>query len=43
MVLILGIDPGSRYCGYGLLEIQKKRIIAAGCDVIDVSREKDIL
>ncbi|MDI9529279.1 MAG: crossover junction endodeoxyribonuclease RuvC [Candidatus Cloacimonadota bacterium] len=42
-MLILGIDPGSRYCGYGLLEIQKKRIIAAGCDVIDVSREKDIL
>jgi len=31
---ILGIDPGSQNCGYGILEIEKRKIIAAGCDVI---------
>jgi len=33
-VIIIGIDPGSRVCGYGLLETQKRSIIAAGCDAI---------
>lgn len=33
---ILGIDPGSRFCGYGLLETEKRKIVAAGCDVIKV-------
>ncbi len=42
-MLILGIDPGSRFCGYGLLEIQKRAILAAGCDVVDISRQKDLL
>jgi crossover junction endodeoxyribonuclease RuvC len=42
-VVILGIDPGSRYCGYGLLEVQGRRIVAAGCDVINMAREKDLL
>ncbi len=35
-MIILGIDPGSRYCGYGLIEIQNNRIQAAGCDVIKI-------
>lgn len=35
-MIILGIDPGSINCGYGLIEVQKRRIIAAGCDVIKV-------
>jgi crossover junction endodeoxyribonuclease RuvC len=37
-VIILGIDPGSRYCGYGLIEMQDRRVIAAGCDIVDVTR-----
>jgi crossover junction endodeoxyribonuclease RuvC len=35
-VILLGIDPGSRICGYGLIEAQGKAITAVGCDVIDV-------
>ena len=35
-MIILGIDPGSLNCGYGILQIEKRRIIAAGCDVIQV-------
>lgn len=38
-MMIVGIDPGSRYCGYGLLQIEGRKVIAAGCDVIDVTRE----
>ena len=36
-MIILGIDPGSRFCGYGVLEIHKRKIVAAGCDVIKIS------
>ena len=35
-MIILGIDPGSRTCGYGLLEINKNKIIAAGCGSINI-------
>lgn len=42
-MIILGIDPGSRFCGYGLLEVQGRKIVAAGCEVINVMREKDLL
>ncbi len=42
-MIILGIDPGSRFCGYGLLEVQGRRIVAAGCEVINTIREKDLL
>jgi len=35
-LIILGIDPGSRFCGYGLLEIENNKIVAAGCNVISV-------
>lgn len=37
-MMIVGIDPGSRFCGYGLLQTEGRKIIAAGCDVIDVTR-----
>ncbi len=40
--MILGIDPGSRYCGYGLLEIEHRKVIAAGCDVIELVKEPDL-
>ena len=33
-MIILGIDPGSRYCGYGILQCHRRKIVAAGCDVI---------
>ncbi|MCK4957620.1 MAG: crossover junction endodeoxyribonuclease RuvC [Candidatus Cloacimonetes bacterium] len=36
-MIILGIDPGSLNCGYGLLQVQKRRIVAAGSDVVKVS------
>lgn len=32
-MLILGIDPGTRFCGWGLLQIENKKIVAAGCGV----------
>ncbi|MDI3503071.1 MAG: crossover junction endodeoxyribonuclease RuvC [Candidatus Cloacimonadota bacterium] len=38
-MMIVGIDPGSRYCGYGLIQLEHRKVIAAGCDVFDVSRE----
>ncbi len=36
-MIILGIDPGSLNCGYGILQIEKRRIVAAGCDVVQVN------
>ncbi len=41
-MIIIGIDPGSRYCGYGLIQMEGRRVLAAGCDVIDVTREKEL-
>lgn len=38
-MIIIGIDPGSRYCGYGLIEMEGRKVLAAGCEAIDVSRE----
>lgn len=42
-MIILGIDPGSRFCGYGLLELDNNRVVAAGCEVIRLVQEKDLL
>lgn len=36
-MIILGIDPGSLNVGYGILQVEKNRIIAAGCDTIKIS------
>jgi len=36
-LIILGIDPGSLNVGYGILQVEKHRIIAAGCDTIKIS------
>lgn len=33
---IIGIDPGSRFCGYGLIVLQGRKIVQAGCDVIKI-------
>jgi len=41
-VIIIGLDPGSRYCGYGLLQIEDRKILAAGCDVLDVTKGKTL-
>ncbi|MDD2227820.1 MAG: crossover junction endodeoxyribonuclease RuvC [Candidatus Cloacimonetes bacterium] len=41
-MIIIGIDPGSRYCGYGLIQMEGRKVLAAGCDVIDVSKEKTL-
>lgn len=36
-MIILGIDPGSQNVGYGILQLENKIIVAAGCDVIKVN------
>jgi len=41
-VIIIGLDPGSRYCGYGLLQIEDRKSLAAGCDVLDVTKGKTL-
>ena len=33
-MIILGIDPGSRKCGYGVLHTEKNKILAAGHGII---------
>lgn len=41
-MIILGIDPGSINCGYGLLEIENRKIVAAGCDVVKLDPNTDL-
>jgi crossover junction endodeoxyribonuclease RuvC len=41
-VIILGIDPGTKNCGYGILELQGRKILAAGCDVIKVDSSLEL-
>jgi len=36
-LIILGIDPGSYNVGYGILQVEKRKIIAAGCDTIVIN------
>ncbi len=36
-MIILGIDPGSHNCGYGILQVENRKIVAAGCDVIKIN------
>ena len=33
-MILMGIDPGSRKCGYGILHIERNKIIAAGSGII---------
>jgi crossover junction endodeoxyribonuclease RuvC len=35
-MILVGIDPGSRKCGYGILHIEKYKIIAAGYGIINL-------
>ncbi len=37
-MIILGIDPGSYNLGYGVLEIEKRKIVAAGCDALNLKK-----
>lgn len=34
---IIGFDPGTRFCGYGIIQAEKRNILAAGCDVIKLN------
>ena len=36
-MIILGIDPGSLNVGYGILQVEKRKIVAAGCDSIRIN------
>lgn len=38
-MILMGIDPGSRKCGYGILHIDKYKIIAAGCGIIKLNEK----
>ena len=38
-MIILGIDPGSYNVGYGILQVEKRKVIAAGCDTIEVKQK----
>ena len=35
-MILMGIDPGSRKCGYGVLQVEKYKIIAAGSGIISI-------
>jgi len=35
-LIILGVDPGSRFCGYGLLQVEGHRVVAAGSETISI-------
>ena len=41
-MIIIGIDPGSHICGYGILQLENNRIVAAGCDVIKIDPTLDL-
>lgn len=41
-MIIIGIDPGSHICGYGILQLENNRIVAAGCDVIKIVPTLDL-
>ncbi|HNX00759.1 MAG TPA: crossover junction endodeoxyribonuclease RuvC [Candidatus Cloacimonadota bacterium] len=41
-MIIIGIDPGSRFCGYGILQLERRTIVAAGCDVIRMNEKLDL-
>jgi crossover junction endodeoxyribonuclease RuvC len=36
-MIIIGFDPGTRFCGYGIIEADKRKILAAGCDVVKLN------
>jgi len=36
-LIILGIDPGSLNVGYGILQVEKRKIVAAGCDTLKIN------
>ncbi|MCL1827028.1 MAG: crossover junction endodeoxyribonuclease RuvC, partial [Candidatus Cloacimonetes bacterium] len=38
MSVIIGVDPGSRRCGIGILHVENSRIIAAGYDIIKLDK-----
>lgn len=40
-MLLVGVDPGSRFCGFALLQVEKNRIIAAGCEALALDAKLD--
>lgn len=36
-MVIIGFDPGTRFCGYGIIQYDKRTVLAAGCDVIKLN------
>ncbi len=41
-MIILGIDPGSRIFGYGLLEIEGRKVLAAGSGAIKIDTKQSL-
>ena len=38
-MILMGIDPGSRRCGYGILHVERNRIVAAGSGIIKLENK----
>ncbi|MCL2062805.1 MAG: crossover junction endodeoxyribonuclease RuvC [Candidatus Cloacimonetes bacterium] len=38
-MIIIGVDPGSRKCGYGILHIERNKILAAGSGIINLEKK----
>lgn len=36
-MVIIGFDPGTRFCGYGIIQADKRKVLAAGCEVIKLN------
>ena len=41
-MIYLGIDPGSRNCGYGILQTEKTRIVAVSYDIIKLKSSEQL-
>ncbi len=39
---IIGFDPGTRFCGYGIIQTEKRKVLAAGCDVIKLNSQEQL-
>lgn len=42
VMIYLGIDPGSRNCGYGIIEVKENRIVGASYDIIRLTSKQPL-
>ncbi len=41
-MIYLGIDPGSRNCGYGIIKVEEKRIVGVNYDIIKLTSKQEL-